>query len=290
MKKPHNDRMLAKISIGVAIATIAGGALGAILGNHFFYIHANVSDPAVQRAVVAINTLSAGSTHVLKPFETTIDTITTVGAAVSRHAADGRQTCAVFVAADMKETSFSSEVKKATQWDDFSNSIYILGHELQHCETREDLEDIKTSTRGSHANLVRAVSPSDEMVHKLLSADNVELRTIVSDLRRNARAQNLNESVSDIVGLLLVQKLTPGGLPAEAVDGLIRVRRYNSRFDNVHNTTASLQWLATRLHLDPTYGRDLSIKEMAAEAYAIVSKANPYTTASIEQVTPTPSI
>jgi hypothetical protein len=262
----------------LTIAVIAGGAFAS---SYIAYqeLKNPVSEPAVLRAAAAIHALNIGRipAYGLTPGEKMFGDVTGNHTRIGK-SITGELACDVYITKGVLHTGYDVALKKETGWDDFAYAAYVLGHEFQHCATMQNIDIANGHARTPEttvrrAQFARAVGINESMVQKLLSENHYQLKDLTSELA-SEQATKLQESISDVAGLLLVQKLAPDGLTIDAIDGLKRARNRYAQVDAEHDTTNALEWLSIQVSLDPKFGRHFTLEQIMHESYKIVAQSN----------------
>lgn len=287
---------LAKFTLGLAAAAMLAGMFGqALAAEPASAGLATKTDNAVlARVVQKVYTAALKGTPDPKVnvYFTDDDKVTDAAMAVS----DVRQAgCQVVINNKVLDRDFTRALIKATGWDDETAAIYIIGHELQHCVTSQDVHAALAKLAPltvRNAQVLEASVFKNKFAYLLATkpADSQTFDAFMT-LRTGAANARLDEQISDIAGLLMVQQLSKTGLTAHAVEVLSAMRADSAdKGDSQHATSPALDALAVKLHLDDTFGRHMSADEIVRTAYTLSAGAKiktsttDFSSASLQQL------
>lgn len=277
-----NDlKVFAAVTAAVTAATLTGGAIGAwgaIKGPSIE--SSRTSDIRLAKAVHEVYKVSKKGTPNLKApiYFTDFDFIEENGHAKS---APQYSDCEVVINNKVVQSEFNQKVKKATGWDDTQIAIFVAAHELQHCVTMSDVHKVifnKSALSEREAEALHAFVWGTGIAETVAKhPGNSSVLHKMSELSESPVYLRANESISDVTGLIMVQQLSPKGLTVDAVEGLRKVRMETSPdpIYSGHHTAQALEVLATKLHLDESFGKYIAPQHVAQVAYQIVGMAKP---------------
>lgn len=174
-------------------------------------------------------------------------------------------------------------LKEYTGWDDEQTALVLVAHEVQHCVTSDDIRRAvftKAALNDRTAQALLTYVMGDGIAQKV--ARNPDNKEALRDLILTAKNPSMGraaESISDITGLFLVQKLSAKGLTIESVEGFKKWRAElttDTIYDR-HYTVPALTMYAKMLSINESLGLNIPAENIAEASYMVVSETAPDT-------------
>lgn len=284
-------RVFAAVTAAVSVAVLSGCGIGyAAATKGPSYLSPYTAAPELSKAVRVVSKLAQQASPGLKApvYFTDLDFVEELGHATSSVRTKG---CKVVINNDYANDEFVIKLREYTGWDEKQAAIFLAGHEIQHCITKDDVRKAvfsksALSEREAHAlhTFAWGTKIAENAARHPASRRAVEGLEYVGTKGAYIRA---NESISDITGALMVQQLSEGGLTIKAVEGLkkFRMEENPNALNGDHHTVPALSVLLTKLHLDESFGKYIAPEHIPQVAYQIAGTIKPesdYTKGTVE--------
>lgn len=175
----------------------------------------------------------------------------------------GSKACEVAMKEQVDDDNFVLRIMNATGWDKRTSILFIVAHEVQHCDDFEKLNRILHGVATEYSNEVLAgLLPFSSWVDGIVKSSDPWTSYIQKS--KDYRAQRLAEASSDIGALLVVHKAY--GVSKRQVRDLAKLRADDTQpgYDLVHDTSPWLRMFMEVLDKSSIDGQGDILKAMDA--------------------------